>query len=92
MEALFANPSMNTSLRICSVNSINISRILAQITYYLASYFSLIQSRIFHLATNAIRFVVPKGNLDFAKRMGPPIAKLVIATNEKRYSQPLLAN
>ena len=88
MKALFADPSTNTSLRICGVNSINVSRILAQITYYFASYFSLIRSAIFDPSTDAVRFIVPTGNFGdilagyFAKRMGLPISKLVIATNE----------
>ncbi len=88
MKALFADPSTNMSLRLCSVNSINISRILAQITYYFASYFSLTRSGIFDPSTDAIRFIVPTGNFGdilagyFAKRMGLPISKLIIATNE----------
>jgi threonine synthase len=61
---------------------------LAQITYYFASYFSLIRSGTFNPLTDHIRFVVPCGNFGdilagfFAKRMGLPISKLIIATNE----------
>ena len=88
MKALFADTSINTSLRIGGVNSINIARILAQITHYFASYFSLIRFGIFDPATDAIRFIVPTRNFGdvlagyFAKRMELPISKLIIATNE----------
>lgn len=88
MKALFADPFTNKCLSICGVNSINVARILAQITYYFASYFSLIRSGIFDPSTDTIRFVVPTGNFGdilagyFAKRMGLPVSKLIIATNE----------
>lgn len=88
VKALFADPLTNKSLSICGVNSINVARILAQITYYFASYFSLIRSGIFDPSSDAIRFIVPTGNFGdilagyFAKRMGLPVSKLIIATNE----------
>ena len=88
MKALFADPTTKKSLKLCGVNSINISRILAQITYYFASYFSLVRSGALDPSTNAIRFITPSGNFGnvlagyLAKRMGLPISKLIIATNE----------
>lgn len=88
MKALFADPLTNKTLRLAAVNSINWARILAQITYYFASYFSLIRSGAFNPSTGQIRFVVPTGNFGdilagyFAKRMGLPMSKLIIATNE----------
>src|SRR6266536_2473788 len=88
LKGLFADPSINAAHKITSINSINVSRILAQITYYFASYFSLIRSGVFNPSTDEISFVVPTGNSGnvlagfFAKRMGLPISKLVIATNE----------
>ncbi|KAL8822859.1 MAG: hypothetical protein Q9191_006415 [Dirinaria sp. TL-2023a] len=88
VKALFADPSINKTQRLGAVNSINWARILAQITYYFASYFSLIRSGTFNPAIDKIRFVVPTGNFGdilagyFAKRMGLPVSKLVIATNE----------
>lgn len=88
MKALFADRSTNDSLKLCGVNSINISRILAQITYYFASYFSLVRSGTLDPSTNEIRFITPSGNFGnvlagyLAKRMGLPISKLIIATNE----------
>ncbi|EON61246.1 threonine synthase [Coniosporium apollinis CBS 100218] len=87
VKALFADPEINKTHRLAAVNSINWARILAQITYYFASYFALTKSPSFKSGA-AIRFVVPTGNFGdilagyFAKRMGLPAEKLVIATNE----------
>jgi threonine synthase len=77
----------NEKLQLAAVNSINWARILAQITYYFSSYFQLVKNGTLS-KDNELRFVVPTGNFGdilagyFAKRMGLPIAKLVIATNE----------
>jgi threonine synthase len=87
VKALFADPEINKTHRLAAVNSINWARILAQITYYFYSYFQLIKQSSF-LPASTIRFVVPTGNFGdilagfFAKRMGLPAEKLVIATNE----------
>ena len=87
VKALFADPEINKTHRLAAVNSINWARILAQITYYFYSYFNLIKSPAF-LPASTVRFVVPTGNFGdilagfFAKRMGLPAEKLVIATNE----------
>ena len=87
VKALFADPETNNTHNLAAVNSINWARILAQITYYFHAYFSLTNSSSFKPG-DQIRFVVPSGNFGdilagyFAKRMGLPIEKLVIATNE----------
>ncbi|KAF4310665.1 putative threonine synthase [Botryosphaeria dothidea] len=87
VKALFADEAINKTRRLAAVNSINWARILAQITYYFAAYFSLIRSASYTSGA-AVRFVVPTGNFGdilagyFAKRMGLPVEKLVIATNE----------
>ncbi|KAH3918483.1 threonine synthase [Parastagonospora nodorum] len=86
VKALFADPEINKTHRLAAVNSINWARILAQITYFFYSYFNLIKSPSF-LPASTVRFVVPTGNFGdilagfFAKRMGLPAEKLVIATN-----------
>lgn len=86
MKALFADSELNKTHKLAAVNSINWARILAQITYYFASYFSLVQSGL--SSGSKVRFVVPTGNFGdilagyFAKRMGLPVEKLVVATNE----------
>ncbi|KAF2638079.1 threonine synthase-like protein [Massarina eburnea CBS 473.64] len=87
VKALFADPEINKTHRLAAVNSINWARILAQITYYFYSYFDLTRQPSF-LPASTVRFVVPTGNFGdilagyFAKRMGLPAEKLVIATNE----------
>ncbi|KAI4641640.1 hypothetical protein J4E93_007738 [Alternaria ventricosa] len=86
VKALFADPEINKTHRLAAVNSINWARILAQITYFFYSYFDLIKQESF-LPASTVRFVVPTGNFGdilagfFAKRMGLPAEKLVIATN-----------
>jgi threonine synthase len=87
VKLLFADPDLNTTHNVAAVNSINWARILAQMTYYFYSYFSLMKSPGFREGSK-VRFVVPSGNFGdilagwFAKRMGLPAEKLVIATNE----------
>ncbi|KAE8453479.1 hypothetical protein EG329_010340 [Mollisiaceae sp. DMI_Dod_QoI] len=87
VKALFADPKINETLNLGAVNSINWARILAQTTYYFHAYFTLLKFPSYK-AGNKVRFVVPTGNFGdilagyFAKRMGLPTDKLVIATNE----------
>ncbi|PFH58498.1 hypothetical protein XA68_13606 [Ophiocordyceps unilateralis] len=88
VKALFADEETNQRLKLGAVNSINWARILAQIVYYFHAYFSLTKSSSSFKLGDKIRAVVPTGNFGdilagyFAKRMGLPIEKLVIATNE----------
>lgn len=86
VKQVFADEEFNNTHHIGAVNSINWARILAQITYYFHSYFQLkkqIGNDNFH-----VKFVVPSGNFGdilagfYAKEMGLPIDKLVVATNE----------
>ncbi len=87
VKALFADGDMNNSHKLAAVNSINWGRILAQITYYFSSYFQLLRDPSY-VSESSVRFVVPSGNFGnvlagyFAKRMGLPVAKLAVATNE----------
>jgi threonine synthase len=87
VKTLFSHPEMNKTHNLGAVNSINWARILAQIVYYFSSYFAL-ANKLPEGQAPKIRFVVPTGNFGdilagyFAKRMGLPIDKLVIATNE----------
>ncbi|KAI1405527.1 threonine synthase [Hypoxylon fuscum] len=87
VKALFADPDINSTLNLGAVNSINWARILAQIVYYFYSYFSLVKSQGLTLG-DKVRYVVPSGNFGdilagyFAHRMGLPVERLVVATNE----------
>ncbi|KAL8788320.1 MAG: hypothetical protein Q9213_001717 [Squamulea squamosa] len=87
VKALFGDSDINGSHKLAAVNSINWARILAQITYYFFAYSTLVKSEEFREG-DKVRFVTPTGNFGnvlagyFAKRMGLPIDKLVISTNE----------
>jgi threonine synthase len=88
LKDLFTDHSLNAAHNITSINSINVSRILAQISYYFASYFSLIRSGTFDPSVDRLSVAVPTGNFGdilagfIAKRMGLPILSLIVSTNE----------
>ncbi|ODV60254.1 threonine synthase THR4 [Ascoidea rubescens DSM 1968] len=85
VKTLFRDKEFNDKYHIGAINSINWARILAQITYYFYSFFKLNKNLDIN---KKIKYVVPSGNFGdvlagyFAKKMGLPIEKLVIATNE----------
>lgn len=89
MKALFADRPFNEKYHLGAVNSINWARILAQTVYYFLAYFHVRkQKQISHPEKSSqIQFVVPTGNFGdvlagyYAKRMGLPMGKLVVATN-----------
>ena len=70
-----------------SANSINIGRLLPQIVYYFYAYQDLVNNKKIS-AGEKISFCVPTGNFGdilagfYAKEMGLPIEKLVIASND----------
>lgn len=82
LKALFNDHAFRDRVTLAGVNSINWARIMAQIVYYVTA--SLALSAPGRLAN----FTVPTGNFGdifagfAAKRMGAPIGRLVIATNE----------
>ena len=82
VKALFNDPDTNQTLKLGAINSINWSRILAQIVYYFRSYFLLAKTSPFNIGDNA-RIVTPTGNFGnilagyFAKKMGLPVNKLI---------------
>jgi threonine synthase len=86
VKALFADRPFNEKYRLGAVNSINWARILAQTVYYFLAYFH-VRNRIAHPERSELQFVVPTGNFGdvlagyYAKRMGLPMGKLVVATN-----------
>ncbi|KNZ73802.1 Threonine synthase [Termitomyces sp. J132] len=90
VKSLFADREFNSTHRLAAVNSINWARILAQTVYYFLAYFQL-QSQLptdINIDDLGVEFVVPTGNFGdilagyYAKRMGLPVSKLVVATNE----------
>lgn len=82
VKDMFNDKSFRETVKLSGVNSINWARIMAQIVYYFYSASSL------GAPSRAISFTVPTGNFGdifagyAAKRMGLPIDKLVIATND----------
>ncbi|KAJ5473105.1 threonine synthase [Penicillium sp. IBT 31633x] len=88
VKALFGDSDTNETLQLGAVNSINFSRILAQIVFYFYSYFALARKSPSFNVGDKVRFVTPTGNFGnilagyFATKMGLPAEKLVVATNE----------
>ncbi|KAE8356746.1 threonine synthase [Aspergillus coremiiformis] len=88
VKALFGDSDTNQSLKLGAVNSINFARILAQIVFYFYAYFSLAKKSSSFQVGDKVRFVTPTGNFGnilagyFAQKMGLPVDKLVVATNE----------
>jgi threonine synthase len=81
IKAMFNDHAFRDRMALSGVNSINWARIAGQITYYFAAAAALGSPH------RAVSFVVPTGNFGdifagyAAKRMGLPIARLVIASN-----------
>ncbi len=82
LKGLFNNHSFRDGLRLSGVNSINWARVVAQTVYYFTS------AAVLGGPHRKVSFTVPTGNFGdilagyIAKRMGLPIDRLVIATNE----------
>jgi threonine synthase len=89
VKGLFGDKEFNAKYHLGAVNSINWARILAQIVYYFSSYFAILRSlRVPSDESPKVQFAVPTGNFGdilagwYAKRLGLPVEKLVVATNE----------
>ena len=82
VKAMFADKSFSKEIKMSGVNSINWARIIAQSVYYFYSYFLIEENN------KLINFSVPTGNFGdvyagyLAKKMGLPINKFVVATNQ----------
>ena len=83
VKAVNADAAFKARHAIGAVNSINWARIVAQVVYYFKGYFAATRSN-----DEPVSFAVPSGNFGnifaahVAKRMGLPIKRLVLATNE----------
>lgn len=70
-----------------SANSINVGRLVPQVVYYFAAYAQLLRAGAIEPG-DAVEFCVPTGNFGdilagyYAKRMGLPMAKLVVASDK----------
>ena len=82
VKEVFGDLALRDALSLSGVNSINWARILAQIVYYFVAAAAL------GAPDRPVSFSVPTGNFGdilagyYAKRMGLPIERLMIATNE----------
>jgi threonine synthase len=82
VKSMFGDKHFSNEIKMSGVNSINWARIIAQSVYYFYSYF-LIEDK-----DEPINFSVPTGNFGdvyagyLAKKMGLPINKLIVATNQ----------
>ncbi|RUT30652.1 threonine synthase [Paenibacillus zeisoli] len=85
IKDLFADLDFKAKHHLRAINSINFVRILAQTVYYFYAYFHIDAEA---QASKKVNISVPSGNFGnifsgfLAKRMGLPIHKLIIATNE----------
>ncbi|MGZ5570378.1 MAG: threonine synthase [Usitatibacter sp.] len=83
VKAVNADARFKSDHSIGAVNSINWARVVAQVVYYFKGYFAATSSN-----DDLVSFAVPSGNFGnifaghVAKRMGLPIRRLVLATNE----------
>ena len=82
LKEMFADRAFADAVGLAGVNSINWARVLAQVVYFVTAAVSLGAPR------RAVSFTVPTGNFgdvyagSIARRLGVPIERLVVATNQ----------
>ncbi len=82
LKDMFNDADFRSEVKLAGVNSINWARVMAQVVYYFTTAVSL------GAPHRKVSFTVPTGNFGdifagyVAKRMGLPIERLVIATNQ----------
>ena len=92
VKLMFADKNFNKSINMAGVNSINWVRIVLQTVYYFFSYFKISKNN------EKINFSVPTGNFGdvyagyLAKKMGLPINKLIVATNQNDILHRAISN
>jgi len=93
VKALFSDLPFKEKYALGAVNSINWARVLAQVIYYFYAWF-----RVTDAGGSDIVFSVPTGNFGdifagyVAKRMGLPIKRLLLATNENNILTRFIAD
>lgn len=91
LKNLLANSSFKDTLKkkdinLSAANSVNFGRIIFQIIYHIHSYIELLRQKEIQLG-DSIYITVPSGNFGnalgayYAKKMGLPIKKILIASN-----------
>ena len=85
VKSSFNDPAFRERVKLGAVNSINWCRVLAQTTYYFWSFFRVTDM---NSELKEVHYSVPTGNFGdvlagyYAKRMGLPVGRLIVATNE----------
>jgi threonine synthase len=88
VKDMFNDNEFREKINMSGVNSINWARIICQIVYYFYA--------AFKIGKQSISFSVPTGNFGdiyagyMAKKMGLPINKLIVATNENNILQRVI--
>jgi len=83
VKAVSGDLAFKAKYRIGTVNSINWARLVAQVVFYFKGYFAATRGE-----DDEVSFSVPSGNFGnicaghVARRMGLPIRRLILATNE----------
>ena len=92
VKAMFADKSFANEIKMSGVNSINWARIIAQSVYYFYSYYLIKDNNA------PINFSVPTGNFGdvyagyLAKKIGLPINKFIVATNQNDILHRAISN
>ncbi|WP_435085523.1 threonine synthase [Candidatus Pelagibacter bacterium nBUS_33] len=92
VKLMFADKIFSNEIKMSGVNSINWARIIAQSVYYFYSYYLVEGDK------RPINFSVPTGNFGdiyagyLAKKMGLPIDKLIVATNQNDILHRAISN
>ena len=77
------------NVMLSSANSINVGRLVPQVTYYFSAYAQLVQTGAIVIG-DEVDFCVPTGNFGdvlagyYAKLLGLPVGKLVVASNSNK--------
>lgn len=84
MKAIFNDLEFKEKFSLGAINSVNWARVMVQIVYYFsAGLYVMTETQ-----SKAVQFAVPTGNFGdvlagyYARRMGMPISRLILATNE----------
>jgi threonine synthase len=92
VKAMFADQGFRRDMHLSAVNSINWARIAAQIPYYAAA------ALVLGAPDREVAFAVPTGNFGnvlaawAARRMGLPVARLIVASNRNDILARFLAD
>ena len=94
VKSIFADPELAARLAghgvvLSSANSINVGRLVPQVSYYVYAYAELVRRGVVRLG-EPVDFCVPTGNFGdvlagyYAKCMGLPVRRLIVASNSNK--------